>query len=96
MAGKEYTGKDKKVSKMTREGLVEENLHDGTVKDISHKSRGRPQDQTAEFVPERERKKKDAKPDEKKFGQRPQKEQIRKSSLKEKSVEKEGTESKDL
>ena len=96
MAGKEYTGKDKKVSKMTREGLVEENLHDGTVKDISHKSRGRPQEQTAEFVPERERKKKDANPDEKKSGKRLQKEQIRESSLKEKSVENEGTASKDL
>ncbi len=32
---------------MTRDGLTEENLHDGTVKDISHKSRGRPTDDNA-------------------------------------------------
>lgn len=34
MAGKEYTGKDKVVKKMTRDGLTEENLHDGVVSDI--------------------------------------------------------------
>ena len=28
---------------MTRDGLTEENLHDGSVKDISHRSRGRPE-----------------------------------------------------
>ena len=44
IAGKEFTGRDKKVAKMTREGLAEENLRDGTVKDISYKSRGRPED----------------------------------------------------
>lgn len=27
---------------MTRDGLTEENLRDGSVKDISHRSRGRP------------------------------------------------------
>ena len=32
MAGKEFTGKDKTVQKMTRDGLTEENLHDGSVK----------------------------------------------------------------
>ena len=41
---------------MTRDGLTEENLHDGSVKDISHRSRGRPETKE-EFVPERERKK---------------------------------------
>ena len=35
LAGKEFTGKDKVVTKMTREGLTEENLADGSVKDIS-------------------------------------------------------------
>ncbi len=43
---------------MTRDGLTEENLRDGTVRDISHKSRGRPEDTSETFVPERERKKK--------------------------------------
>ena len=28
---------------MTRDGLTEENLRDGSVKDISHRSRGRPE-----------------------------------------------------
>ena len=44
MAGKELKGREKVVSKMTRDGLTEENLHDGSVKDISHKAR-----QTAEM-----------------------------------------------
>lgn len=39
---KKYEGTDKKVSKMTREGLTEENLRDGSVSDISSKSRDRP------------------------------------------------------
>ena len=34
VAGKEFKGKDKKVAKMTRDGLTEENLRDGSVKDI--------------------------------------------------------------
>ena len=37
MAGKELKGREKVVSKMTRDGLTEENLADGSVKDISHK-----------------------------------------------------------
>ena len=41
---------------MTRDGLIEENLRDGSIKDISHRSRGRPENKE-EFVPERERKK---------------------------------------
>ena len=36
IAGKEFTGRDKKVTKMTREGLAEENLRDGTVKDMAN------------------------------------------------------------
>ena len=56
IAGKEFKGKDKKVAKMNRDGLTEENLRDGSVKDISHRSRGRPENKK-EFVPERERKK---------------------------------------
>ena len=28
---------------MTRDGLIEENLRDGSIKDISHRSRGRPE-----------------------------------------------------
>ena len=32
MAGQEYTGKDKIVQKMSRDGLTEENLHEGTSK----------------------------------------------------------------
>ena len=43
MAGREFTGKDKTVQKMTRDGLPEENLHDGSVKNISKLDReGRP------------------------------------------------------
>ena len=57
MAGKKYTGTDKKVSKMTRDGLTEENLRDGSVSDISSKSRDRPVTETSEFVLEREKKK---------------------------------------
>lgn len=37
-----FTGTDKKVSKMTKDGLREENLRDGSVSDISSKSRDRP------------------------------------------------------
>ena len=32
MAGKELKGREKVVSKMTRDGLTEENLADGSVK----------------------------------------------------------------
>lgn len=53
---KKYTGTDKKVSKMTKEGLTEENLRDGSVSDISSKSRDRPDIKSSEFVLERERK----------------------------------------
>lgn len=35
MAGHEYTARDKKVQKMTRDGLTEVNLHDETSKNIS-------------------------------------------------------------
>ena len=56
MAGKEFTGKDKVVTKMTKDGLTEENLADGSVKDISHKSRGRPPEMKQDFVFNREKK----------------------------------------
>ena len=52
---KKYEGTDKKVSKMTREGLTEENLRDGSVSDISSKSRDRPIVKSSEFVLERDR-----------------------------------------
>lgn len=39
MAGHEYTAKDKKVQKMTREGLTEVNLHEQTAKNISQNQR---------------------------------------------------------
>lgn len=42
MAGKEYTAKDKVFSKMTREGLTEETIQEGSVKKISQKSRDEP------------------------------------------------------
>ena len=49
--GRERTeGREKVVSKMTRDGLTEENLADGSVKDISHKSRGRPLEMKQDFV----------------------------------------------
>ena len=56
MAGKELKGREKVVSKMTRDGLTEENLADGSVKDISHKSRGRPPEMKQDFVFDRENK----------------------------------------
>ena len=43
MAGKEYTAKDKIYSKMTREGLTEETLREGSVKKIGQKSRDEPE-----------------------------------------------------
>lgn len=55
MAGQKYTGTDKKVSKMTKEGLTEENLRDGSISDISSKSRDRPSSKSSEFVLERDR-----------------------------------------
>ena len=45
------------MPKMTRDGLTEENLADGSVKDISHKSRGRPPEMKQDFVFDREKKK---------------------------------------
>ena len=34
MAGKEYKARDKVVNKMTKEGLTEVNLRDGSVQEI--------------------------------------------------------------
>ena len=64
---------------MTRDGLTEENLRDGSVKDISHRSRGRPENKE-EFVPERERKKAENEDSKSGKGKRLQMEKIRKSS----------------
>ena len=72
---------------MTRDGLTEENLHDGTVKDISHKSRGRPEEKQESLIPERERKKPDADTDEPDGRKRKQRNKIRQSSVRQESVE---------
>ena len=70
---------------MTRDGLTEENLHDGSVKDISHRSRGRPETKE-EFVPERERKKAENEDSKSGKGKRLQMEKIRKSSVRQEAV----------
>ena len=85
MAGKELKGREKVVSKMTRDGLTEENLVDGSVKDISHKSRGRPPEMKQDFVFDRE-KKKAQQPDGQGEERNLQKKQIRKSSLRKEAV----------
>ena len=71
---------------MTRDGLTEENLRDGSVKDISHRSRGRPENKE-EFVPERERKKTEGEDSKSGKGKRLQMEKIRKSSVRQETVE---------
>lgn len=71
---------------MTRDGLTEENLRDGSVKDISHRSRGRPENKE-EFVPERERKKAGNEDSKSGKGKRLQMEKIRKSSVRQEAVE---------
>ena len=55
LAGKEYTARDKTVSKMTRDGLTEENLRDGSVKKVGQRSRGHPEKSESEFIPSREK-----------------------------------------
>lgn len=72
---------------MTRDGLTEENLRDGAVKNISHKSRGRPDEQSDEFVPERERKKNDVEKKEPQKNKRMQNEKLRSSSVRQQDVE---------
>ena len=71
---------------MTRDGLTEENLRDGSVKDISHRSRGRLENKE-EFVPERERKKAENEDSKSGKGKRLQMEKIRKSSVRQEAVE---------
>ena len=71
---------------MTRDGLTEENLRDGSVKDISHRSRGRPENKE-EFVPERERKKAENEDSKSGKGKRLQMEKIRISSVRQEAVE---------
>jgi len=85
LAGKELKGREKVVSKMTRDGLTEENLADGSVKDISHKSRGRPPEMKQDFVFDREKKKVKL-PDGQGGERNLQKKQIRKSSLRKEAV----------
>lgn len=55
MAGKKFTGQDKTVIKMTRKGLTEERLTDGSVKNISHRIRERPVKKETEEVLDQER-----------------------------------------
>ncbi|MDD4369868.1 MAG: hypothetical protein PHD56_02105 [Anaerostipes sp.] len=55
MAGKEFKARDRKVAKMTREGLTEENLRDGTKKSISGKEEEIPKIRSPEYTIERER-----------------------------------------
>ena len=71
---------------MTRDGLTEENLRDGSVKDISHRSRGRPENKE-EIVPERERKKAENEDTKSGKGKRLQMEKIRKSSARQEIFE---------
>ena len=72
---------------MTRDGLTEENLADGSVKDISHKSRGRPLEMKQDFVFDREKKDKlsDGQSEERNL----QKKQIRNSSLRKEAISEE-------
>lgn len=88
MAGKELKGREKVVSKMTRDGLTEENLADGSVKDISHKSWGRPPEMKQDFVFDRE-KKKDKLSDGQSEERNLQKKQIRNSSLRKEAISEE-------
>ena len=55
LTGKEYTARDKTVSKMTRDGLTEENLREGSVKKVGQRSRGHPEKRESEFIPSREK-----------------------------------------
>lgn len=85
MAGKELKGREKVVSKMTRDGLTEENLADGSVKDISHKSRGRPLEMKQDFVFDREKEERQAVRWTKRGTNLPKKE-IRNSSLRKEAI----------
>ena len=55
LAGKEYTARDKTVSKMTRDGLTEENLREGSVKKVGQRSRGHPERSESELIPSEEK-----------------------------------------
>ena len=55
LAGKEYTARDKTVSKMTRDGLTEENLRDGSVKKVGQRSRSHPEKRESEYISSREK-----------------------------------------
>ena len=90
MAGKELKGREKVVSKMTRDGLTKENLTDGSVKDISHRSRGRPSEMKQDFVFDREKKKAEL-PDGQGEEGNLRRKQIRESSLRKEVVSGEPT-----
>lgn len=90
MSGRELKGREKVVSKMTRDGLTEENLTDGSVKDISHRSRGRPPEMKQDFVFDREKKKAEL-PDGQGEEGNLRRKQIRESSLRKEVVSREPT-----
>ena len=48
MAGTEYRAREKKVQKMSRDGLMEENLSDGSQTSISHKAEAPPKIRSSE------------------------------------------------
>ena len=53
MAGQEYNAKDKIVQKMSRDGLTEENLHDGSVQNVSNEPRRDIREKTSDISLER-------------------------------------------
>lgn len=55
MAGKKYTARGKTVQKMSKEGLIEENLHDHTKKLVHHSEPELPRIRSPEFQLEREK-----------------------------------------
>ncbi|NCB93966.1 MAG: hydrolase [Clostridia bacterium] len=54
MAGQKFEAKDKTVHKISKDGLVEENLHDGTRENISHRERDAPHIKSAEYTIDRQ------------------------------------------
>lgn len=87
---KKYEGTDRKVSKMTKEGLTEENLRDGSVSDISSKSRDRPIVKSSEFVLERDRSRTESVNDTKAYKQRQKRIQKYEGKFKEHGMAPEG------
>ena len=83
---KRIKGKDKKVAKMTRDGLTEENLRDGSVKDISTGVEDDRKIRKNLFL-NGERKKAENEDSKSGKGKRLQMEKIRKSSVRQEAVE---------